>query len=149
MNGVCPGCTGRVRRSFLGPGDVLPAAVVGHSTAERLGPSSGPGFVFECEQCGVWYHLVMGKTLLFEPAAVEFFRDHGLDLHEVPLWTLPWCVAAAAGEYSTVVSESPLRVAVRIPLEDETLTVTVDEDLEVVDTERTVGGDSAVASARS
>jgi len=148
MDGVCPGCAGRVRRSFLGPGNTLPAAVVGHSTAERLGPTSGPGFVYECEQCPLWYHLVMGKTLLFEPVVVEFFRDHGLDFHEVPLWTLPWCVPAVTGEYSTVISESPLRVAVRIPLEDETLTVTVDEDLEVVGAERTADGGSKTGTVR-
>jgi DNA-binding transcriptional ArsR family regulator len=51
MDGVCPGCAGRVRRSFLGSGNTLPAAVVGHSFAKRLRPTSGPGFVFECEQC--------------------------------------------------------------------------------------------------
>ena len=142
VDGVCLGCAGRVRRSFLGPGNTLPADVVGHTIAERLGPTSGPGFVYECEQCFLWYHLVVGKTLLFEPVVVEFFRDHGLDFYEVPLWTLPWCVAGVAGEYSTVVSESPLRLTVRIPLEDETLTVTVDEDLAVVDAERTVNGGS-------
>lgn len=48
-------------------------------------------------------------------------------------------------EYATTVSEAPLRVEVRIPLEDETLRVTVDEALEVVETERIAG----VSSPRS
>jgi hypothetical protein len=78
----------------------------------------------------------MGETLLFEPVVLGGFGEHGLDLHEVPLWTLPWCVPGAGHEYTTIVSEDPLRVGVRIPLEDETLLVTLDDDLEVIEAER-------------
>lgn len=147
MDGVCPGCTGRVRRSILGPDETLSASVVGVGASERIGSPSGPGVLYECERCGIWYYLAVGDTLLFEPVVVEFFRDHGLDLHRTPLWTLPWSVPAVAHEYARIVTESPLRIEMRIPLEDETLVVTVDEALEVVETERTTVDGSALASS--
>lgn len=145
MDDVCPACFGRLRRTILAPTETLADSVVGITVAKKFSSRRGPAVVYECDRCRCWYHLTIGDTLLFEPAVVEFFRDHDLDLADQPLWTLPWCVSAATPRYATIVSESPLRVAVRIPLDDETLTVTVDENLAVVATERTVS-DAADAS---
>ncbi|MFC6993577.1 winged helix-turn-helix domain-containing protein [Haladaptatus sp. GCM10025707] len=145
MSGVCPGCTGTNRRTVLGPTDPLPADILHVKIPETMDAIHGPGVVYECEHCDVWYYLTMGETLLFEPAVVEFFRDHGRDLFAEPLWTLPWCVPASSREYATIVTTDPLRVTVRILLDDETLAVTIDEKLQVEDTTRTADTPSTVA----
>jgi hypothetical protein len=80
-----------------------------------------------------------GETLLFQSVVIEFFREHGLNLNEVRLWTLPWCVPAASHEYSTIRSADPLEVEVRIPLDGKTLVVTLDGVRAVVGTERATG----------
>jgi hypothetical protein len=48
---------------------------------------------------------------------IGFYREHSLDLFEEPLWTLPWCVLAVSGAYTSVRSENPLRVEIRFSLE--------------------------------
>lgn len=142
--GICPGCTRRTRQSILGPEETLPVSVVGAEAAERLRECSGPSVFYECEGCGIWYYLTMGDTLVFEPVVVQFYRDHGLELSEIPSWTLPWSRPALAGKYAEIVSDDPFRVAVRFPLEHETLIVTLDEDLGIVTAERSGTSESSL-----
>ena len=87
---------------------------------------------FACGRCQSRATTSLASVLLTEPAVVAFHYDHGLDVREEPLWSLPWLVDSEAER----VSESPPRYAVTGTLDDETLRAVVDETLEVVETER-------------
>jgi hypothetical protein len=117
-DGVCPECNGRMDTTITPDAeDVLGLAVrVDHV----------------CEQCHHRMHSAVGLSLLDQSDVVSFYRDHGIDLCSEPYWKLTWCVS---DQYTTVLSRDPWKLRVDIPLDDETLSVTLDDDLAVVEVE--------------
>ncbi|WP_435344537.1 winged helix-turn-helix domain-containing protein [Haloarchaeobius sp. HRN-SO-5] len=98
--------------------------------------SDGPFEAFsryECQRCGTGWFTDVGLSLLSHPATAAFHYDHGVDVRETPLWELDWVSADA----TSVVGRDPLRAEVSVTIADETLTLTVDRDLTVVDERRT------------
>ena len=87
------------------------------------------GARFTCRACGITVSTVLGATVIDHPAVVGFLYDHGIDLRETYLWDLDWLFEA----HGSVTSEEPLRVAVRVEVEGDTIELTLDEDLAVVD----------------
>jgi len=118
-DGVCPACAGRIHTEVVRGGDCCLDVAV---RAEHV-----------CERCRNELCSPVGLVLLDEPVVTGFYEDHQVDVSERPYWTLPWCVD---DEYTTVRSSDPWRVAVRAPLAEDCLTVVLDGDLTVVDTER-------------
>ena len=88
---------------------------------------------YECARCGTSITGIVGVSLLTHPAVVAFHYEHGIDVREVPFWQLDWLELGSA----TVIDDDPLRVEVPITLEDETLTLVVDESEDVVEERRT------------
>ncbi|PSQ40252.1 ArsR family transcriptional regulator [Halobacteriales archaeon SW_5_70_135] len=62
-----------------------------------------------------------------------FHREHGVELSETPYWRLDWCVSS---EPVTARSEEPWRLRVDVEAGGETMRVTLDGDLSIVETER-------------
>ncbi|MFD1644292.1 DUF7351 domain-containing protein [Haloarchaeobius litoreus] len=124
--GFCTRCDGRMDRWVIdGESDDSP---------DWLVEGRFEAFVrYDCERCGSGWFTDVGLALLSHPAVVAFHYDHGIDTRETRLWELEWVSADA----STVVGRDPLRVAVSVTLDDETLTLTVDDGLSVLDEERT------------
>jgi hypothetical protein len=123
--GFCPRCDGRMDHWVIDADDDAPDWLV-----------EGPfeAFVrYSCERCGAGWFTDIGLSLISHPAVVAFHYDHGIDTRETPLWELGWVSADA----STVLDRDPLRVAISVTLDDETLTLTVDDELTVLDEERT------------
>ncbi|SER19343.1 winged helix-turn-helix domain-containing protein [Natrinema salaciae] len=116
-DGVCPDCNGRMRTSVVEDG----ACCLG----------VGVRVDHECVQCGHTLCSAAGLRLLDHSAVVSFHRERGVSLDERPYWTLPWCVS---DEYTRVVERDPVRLEVRIPLAGDELRVTLDDDVDVVDT---------------
>lgn len=115
--GVCSECSGRVKGELeLWHGD--PEHYVYHG---------------DCHHCGFQHVLPVGLFLLGHPDVLAFHFDHGVDVRTVPFWTLDFCEPGA----ESVVSRAPLRVRVVVEAGCETLSLTVDGDGEVVETERT------------
>lgn len=118
-DGVCPDCNGRME-----------------TTVER-DPDGFDGFDVivhhECARCGRHIPSSVGLVLLDDAEIVAFYRDHGIDLNAVPFWTLEWCIS---DRYTEVVGVDPWRFEVTVPLEDESLIVTLDGTLGVLDVER-------------
>ncbi|WP_336360959.1 winged helix-turn-helix domain-containing protein [Haladaptatus sp. ZSTT2] len=146
MAGICPRCASRTDQTVLGRSDAVASSDLCIKLEAHFDDFPGPGVVYECEQCDALAFLTMGETLLFEPTVIEFFRDQGHTLAEIPLWTLPWCIPATSHEYTTVLTDDPLTVRVGIPLNDEVLWVTLDDTLSVVTAARTKRADSATKS---
>jgi hypothetical protein len=121
-DGVCPECNGKM-----------------HSEVERGGDcclGADLRVEHECAQCGHSLCSAVGLVLLDQSDVVTFHREHGVDLNATPYWRLPWCVS---DRHTTVEREDPLRIAVDVPLDEETLHVELDADLQVVDVERRLG----------
>ena len=119
-DGVCPECNGR-----------MVTTVERADGEERMGLSVKVDY--ECQRCHLHTASSVGLALLDDAEVVSFYRDHGIDLNEVPYWTLEWCVT---DRHTTVESEDPWRLRVEVTLDDETLVARLDGDLAVVATER-------------
>ena len=118
-DGVCPRCNGRVETTIENVGECC------------LGV--GLRATHTCQQCAHELCSAVGLGLLDQSEVVSFYGDHGLTLSEIPYWRLDWCV----DDHSvTILSEDPWQVQIDVTLDDETLEVTVDGDLGIVETTR-------------
>ena len=146
-DGVCPECSGTVETRI-----VRDPATFDLDVAVR----------HECRRCRHRLTTSVGQVLLDHAEIVSYYRDHGIDLNQVPFWTLDWCTD---DEHTTVIDDDPWRIRLDIPVDTdepssssdrdaarpdnaETLSLTMDEDLVVVGVERTpVEGESAETPA--
>lgn len=118
-DGVCPECSGRME-----------------TTVERVEDccvDSSLTATHECQQCGHELCSAVGLGLLDDSEVVGFHREHGVSLSDRPYWTLPWCVS---DEAVTVLDDGLERFEVAIGCGGETLAVTLDGDLSIVETAR-------------
>jgi hypothetical protein len=120
--GVCQNCYGRLDRTlYLGDDEAAP---------DWLNDSDLVGMVFhDCERCGKRYNAAVQLAVLSHPLVTAYHYEHGIDLRETPTWELEW-VETGRG---TVESRDPLRIALPIPLDDETRTFVLDRGLDVVE----------------
>jgi DNA-binding transcriptional ArsR family regulator len=118
-DGVCPACSGRMRTTISHDGECC------------LGVGLRADHV--CEQCNNSLCSAVGLSLLDHSAVVAFHSDHGIDLGSTPYWRFEWCVS---DDHTTVLSEDPWQLRVEIGIDDETLSVVLDGDLTVIETER-------------
>jgi hypothetical protein len=117
-DGVCPECGGRVDT------DVVP------DVEDKLGGEVRVDHT--CAQCQHTISSPVGLSLLDDSKVVSYHADHGVELNTRKHWTLRWCVT----DETTDFEENPVRLTVTIPLDGEELAVTLDGDLQVLDTER-------------
>ncbi len=118
-DGVCPECNGRME-----------------TTIERGGEcclGAGLRATNVCLQCDHELCSAVGLGILDQSDVVGFYQDHGRTLSEIPYWRLEWCVS---DDPVTVLEEDPWRLRVDVSLGGETLQVTVDGDLTVLDAVR-------------
>jgi DNA-binding transcriptional ArsR family regulator len=119
-DGVCPECNGRMETTVeRAPDD------------DRLGLDAR--VEYECQRCHLHTVSSAGLALLDDAEVVSFYRDHGIDLNDVPFWTLDWCVS---DRHTTIESEDPWRLRIDVELDGETLTAALDGSLSVVETRR-------------
>ncbi len=116
-DGVCPVCSGRMETEII---QDEPCCLDVSHRVEHV-----------CRQCRHELCSPIGLVLLDETVVAAFYDDHDISLSDRPYWTLPWCVD---DEYTTVESEDPWRISVRIPLGTEALHVVLDEELTVRET---------------
>ncbi len=122
--GVCPWCRGRVAPTLHGP----------DSDRAAYGGGDRVAYVaLDCAACGGHHGSTVGGAVLRHPAVVSFFHDHGVDLADRRRWALPF---AATDDHTTAVSTDPWRFEVVVERGDDRLALTVDDDLRVVETER-------------
>lgn len=119
---LCPNCDGRLDRRLCLPADSLaPDWFQGY-----VSPATQ---VAECRHCGHWWHTIVERAVLVEPAVVAFHHEHDIDVLETPAWALDWI----EHDLATVTGDDPLRVAVPITLDAETKTFVVDREVSVVE----------------
>jgi len=118
-SGFCPFCEGRFGVA------VDPEGVAG-SDYEYDFPTAR----YTCTRCGEELVTDLGTALLFEPAVISFYADHGLDVREGPLNRF---IVTDAVE---VLADDPPEVAVTYTADGEQLRVVAGPDLAVRDTAR-------------
>ncbi|MCF2208297.1 helix-turn-helix domain-containing protein [Halobacterium salinarum] len=117
-DGVCPECGGRMTTTLTPDDD------------SRLDLNVRVDHT--CQQCQHTLSSPVGLSLLDDATVVAFHADHGIDVTSTPHWTLGWCVT----DDTTAYDPDRDRATVTIRLDDESLTVTLDGSLSVVDTTR-------------
>ncbi|MFQ3293469.1 MAG: DNA-binding HxlR family transcriptional regulator [Halobacteriales archaeon] len=122
--GFCEYCGGRMERSLVRTDPDEDFGGEDHEIEARAN--------YECDRCGYQFGGVLTFVLLAHPTVVAFHHDHGVDVREKRFWTYDWL----ARGLSTVTNEDPLRVETSITLDDETLTVVVDESVAVLEERR-------------
>lgn len=131
---LCPGCRGRMDRTVVMVPSRPPDTILAVEIVDAVDFDHGPGAFYECTQCDRWAYLSVGEHLLHTPELLGFFRDRGYDLEAIPLWELPWTLPSAVGDYTAVVSTDPVRFEIRVTLDGDVLTATLDETFDIVDT---------------
>ncbi|QIO21994.1 ArsR family transcriptional regulator [Haloarcula sp. JP-L23] len=119
--GVCPECSGQMQTEIVRGEDCCLDADL---RVEYI-----------CHQCHHSLCSTIGLALINQSPVVSFYREHGIDLRTTPYWRLNWCVS---DECTTIETTDPWRIEVSIIEGDDTLTVTLDENLSVVTTNRRV-----------
>lgn len=120
-DGICPECAATMGASVDRPPERV---------AERLPADDRAQLRLDCHQCGCTIHCPVTLAVLEHPAVISFYYDHGEDVRERPIWNV-------GGEWrETVLSEEPWCVRVSARLDEEVLSLYVDEDLSVVEVQR-------------
>ncbi|WP_158057405.1 winged helix-turn-helix domain-containing protein [Halorussus halophilus] len=89
--------------------------------------------VLSCENCWNYMHLPVAVTVVRHPAVVSLYHDHGIDVRSEPLLSLDF---VRDPESASVLSEDPVRMRVTVELGEDTLQLTLDGELNVLETER-------------
>ncbi|MFB6195427.1 MAG: winged helix-turn-helix domain-containing protein [Haloplanus sp.] len=121
--GVCPWCCGRMTARVLPTDAEMPL---------RDNPAIRHRVLHACETCDGALYTRLGGLLVTHPAVVSFFYDHGVDVTQRHLWTLPF---ASSDERTTVTGTDPWRATVQVSCDDDTLQVRLDDEPSVVDVE--------------
>lgn len=116
--GVCPTCVSPLETEFV------PGEDVWSEGSERFDVFVAA----DCGNCGASRYMSVGLTVLYRPAVVSFFDDHGVDVTSRPHWEFEWAMTDRA---LTVRSTDPWAVVLTIAHDGETLELAVDEDLSV------------------
>jgi len=132
-DGFCPYCEGRIDPAL----DTVdtPGSERGSTAPQSRGRDDDPDDFddiptaeYRCLRCGETFTTDLGAGLVNRAPVVSFFQDHGIDVRTAPLSRV-----RAADTGDTEVLEDPLRARVRYDAGGETLTLTVDAGLEVLD----------------
>jgi hypothetical protein len=116
QEGVCPQCYG----------------AAGY---EAVYDEEHEGYMFRgsCDRCGTMNTATPGICILTAPAVRSFYRDHGENIDDLYPWELDFVFEQ---RNQTVVSEDPVRLQIDLTLSGDTISVTVDDTGNVVETER-------------
>lgn len=88
---------------------------------------------YSCENCWSNVTIPVAAAVVRHPAVVSLYYDHGTDVRDKPLLTLDF---VRDPESATVISEDPLRMCVTVELDGDTLELTLDGELNVLETKR-------------
>lgn len=90
-----------------------------------------PAVQYECRQCGLEPTSGLTIAVLSHPAVVGFYADHGIDIRNRSIWTFN----IFGPDSEDIRSRDPFRASVTFRIDDDELTVVVDENLDSIDIE--------------
>lgn len=147
---ICPRCYGSGSFEVSTDESLLPVGLRDSLSADELAeltrydPDDGKvNVVWTCSQCGLWMEFPLGVLLSYRLEVAKFYRDHGVDIDSISARELPQYL----GDVQITVTETtPLSLQVAVTLDDETLTISVEEGFTAITTERTPAADSSPRS---
>jgi hypothetical protein len=118
MDGICPNCACEMTMEIL----------------DRVGDSAdGIATMHRCENCKYEARIPLFGHVLSHPATISFFYHRGVDVTEMPYWRM----RPLAREFTEeVISQNPWIANITMRSDGHTLEVTLDENMDVVDVER-------------
>lgn len=129
VRGFCTNCDGPTTPAIT-PVEAITASV--DDVPESIIEAGVPMVQYDCTLCGATVTVALELALLDHPAVVSFYHERGIDVRDRPVWTLP----TVDGDSITVQSREPWRVTVTYRNSADTLALTVDDSLQVVDVDR-------------
>jgi DNA-directed RNA polymerase subunit M/transcription elongation factor TFIIS len=118
MRGFCYLCSGPVEGS-----------VAESSLDNESGADENVKVVYECTECGAPFYTAATTAVLDHPAVVSLLHDAGIDYREIPSWTISNTLNAKERIRDT----DPAQVEVTVGIDDDELTLVLDETLDVVE----------------
>ena len=85
-----------------------------------------------CRECGLVSHTSAVSLLLDHPAVVSRLYEAGYDYREIALWRRPDTVESV----ESIVDDDPVRVEVTVTIDGKSLTFLLDEELSVIEFDR-------------
>jgi hypothetical protein len=110
--GVCNWCAGRLRREVLST----------DFPADRDWTVT-----FECEHCRAFVRSDVASAVLFHPAVVAFYHDHGVDVLRAPTWEVDPVDDATV----EVHGEDPWRATLALERDGDALALDLDDEATV------------------
>lgn len=134
-DGACPHCWGRMRTS-LPAEDVMPDPETGERLDDwesLLGERASEVTLvqFSCDRCGMTFWVPPGTCIVTHPAVAGFCYEHGVNVRETPMAGLPFTYSGV----EELTSADPVRVRVDVELDGDRLSVWLDDQTNVVETE--------------
>ena len=126
--GFCWFCEGAMATDLVPVGDLVPEEADEVALADDL-----PLVRISCTRCGESVTNDLGTVLVDEPVVAAFHEHHGVDLASPHLWHH----ALLDRDRVHFADDAETRACVHFEAGGETLRVEVDDDLAIVDTERT------------
>lgn len=134
--GVCPRCSAPVEDSLL----LCDTHDASDGLCEECGRRYGVAFRTQCTNCIFNYSAVFGVRLLANPDLQSFHLDHGLDHGNPSSERLRQLLAVYDEE---VIDTDPFEARFTFTIDDDALTLTVDEEFTVVDVYRQDSSEAA------
>lgn len=135
--GICPICGNRLGSELVTAAEASTSSQSGRDKAYVYRP---------CNHCGIETYLSLGEALIVDPVLVSFCYDHGVDLLSTPFWELAF---AGTDKFVTVRSTDPWEVALQVSLDQDTLELVVDGDLNIVERNRRSTTDGGAKSTNN
>ncbi|MGA9402370.1 winged helix-turn-helix domain-containing protein [Haladaptatus sp.] len=86
----------------------------------------------DCDSCWMRMHLPVESSVIRHPAIVSYFYERGIDVREVPFLSFDFVRSETKTD---MVSEDPYRIRIVVGPEEDAPTLTLDEELNVVNVE--------------
>jgi len=125
-SGFCWYCDGQIETAVGPIAETLDAEALIEEFADR------PIAQFTCRRCGAETSGDPGVAMQTHPLVAGFFFEHGIDVRERPFWE----VGALGDAPTTFAEDDPALVDLTYVLDDASLRIRFDEDLQIVETER-------------
>lgn len=122
IRGFCYLCSGPVE-----------GAIVASSLNGETDANESIKVAYECTECGAPFYTAATTAVLDHPAVVSLLHDAGIDYREISSWE----VQRTLGSEERVRDDDPVRVEVTVTVDDDELTLVLDENLDVIDYSRT------------
>jgi hypothetical protein len=118
MDGICPNCACEMRMEIL------------NSATER---ATGIATMHHCENCKYEARVPLFGHVVSHPATISFFYERGVDVTEMPYWQMRSLTREFTEE---VIAQNPWTAKISMRSEGDTLMLTLDKQMNVVDVER-------------